>query len=297
MSLLLMLWLSAVTVVPKNVILVKGAVPGASDSSTPVPEDGTVSAGRYRNPYFGLTYSLPAGWKEQPAGPPPSDSGVYVLTQFAVYDADQQRLKAHVLVTAQDLFFDLTAAAGAKDVVTSLRRDLPTRYEIDRGPQEVTIAGRKFYRLAYAAPRTGLYWRILSTDTRCHALTFTFTGNDPAALDAGERGLNGISLASSALVCMNGYASGENIVARTDPYFSAHRFNTIPVRVLIDANGNVKHVHLLSAFPEQSHAIIAALRSWRFRPYRVDGKAVPIETGLIFGLPPRIVSRDTSIRR
>ena len=76
MSLLLVLLLSTVTVVPKNVILVKGAMPGASDSSTPVPEVGTVSAGRYRNAYFGLSYPIPAGWKEQPAGPQPSDSGV-----------------------------------------------------------------------------------------------------------------------------------------------------------------------------------------------------------------------------
>src|SRR3954452_22988040 len=125
MSLLLMLWLSTMTVVAKNVILVKGAIPAASDSSTPVPEQGTVSAGRYRNAYFGLSYPIPAGWKEQPAGPPPSDSRGYVLTQFAVYDADQQRLKAHVLVTAQDLFFDAAGAMDAKDVLASIRHDLP----------------------------------------------------------------------------------------------------------------------------------------------------------------------------
>src|SRR3954469_659415 len=125
MPLLLMLWMSAVTVVPKNVILVKGATPGASDSPTPAPEDGTVSAGRYRNAYFGLSYPIPAGWKEQPAGPPPSDGGAYVLTHFALYDADQQRVRAHVLVTAQDLFFSPADATGAKDVLASIRRDLP----------------------------------------------------------------------------------------------------------------------------------------------------------------------------
>src|SRR3954454_13078935 len=125
MPLLFMLWMSAVTVVPKNVILVKGATPGASDSSTPVPEEGTASAGRYRNAYFGLSYPIPAGWKEQPAGPPPSDSGVYVLAQFAVSDADQQRLKAHLLVTAEDLFFSAVAATAAKDVLASIRHDLP----------------------------------------------------------------------------------------------------------------------------------------------------------------------------
>jgi hypothetical protein len=296
MSLLLMLWLSAVTVVPKNVILIKGAMPGASDSSTPVPEKGTVSAGRYRNAYFGLSYPIPAGWKEQPAGPPPSDSGVYVLTQFAVSDGDQQRLKAHLLVTAEDLFFSAAGASDAKEVLASIRHDLPARYEFDNGPDVVTIAGRTFRRLAYTAPRTGLRWRIFSTDTRCHALTFTFTGVDMAALDAGERSLNAMSLSSAAPACVNDYASGANVIEKTDPFFSTHRFNTIPVRVLIDDRGHVKHVHLLSAFPEQSHAIIAALRTWRFKPYRVNGKTMPIETGIVFGTP-RMVSKTTSIRR
>src|SRR3954454_20829918 len=226
-------------------------MPAASDASTPAPEDGTVSAGRYRNAYFGLSYPIPAGWKEQPAGPPPSDSGVYVLAQFALYDADQQRLKAHVLVTAEDLFFSAAGAADAKDVLASIRHDLPARYEFDNGPDEVTIAGRKFHRLAYTAPRTGLRWRILSTDIRCHALTFTFTGVDKETLDAGERSLNALSLSSSAPACLNDYASGENILQKTEPLLTTHRFNTIPVRVLIDARGHVKHVHLLSAFPDQ----------------------------------------------
>src|SRR5690348_3396519 len=122
MALLLMLWLTVVpamapsvipTVVPQGEILVKGAQPAASDATTPVPEQGRVSGGRYRNAYFGLSYPFPAGWTEQPAGPPPSDGGTYVLTQFAVWD-QEQRVRAHVLVTAQDLFFSVREAADAK---------------------------------------------------------------------------------------------------------------------------------------------------------------------------------------
>ena len=277
------------TVVPQNVILVKGAMPSASDSSTPVPEQGSVAAGRYRNAYFGLTYPIPAGWTEQPAGPPPSDSGSYVLTQFALYDPDQ-RLRAHVLMTAQDLFFSLVATPGAKDLVATARHGLETHYEIESGPDEVTIAGRKFHRLAYRAPRSGLQWRVLSTDTRCHALTFTFTGTDTVVLDAAERGLSTVSFPRATPACVSDYASGDNVVAKTDPSFDTHRYNTIPVRVIVDAKGRVKHVHVLSAFPEQSQAIISALRTWRFKPYRLNGKAMPIETGLVFGTPPRRIA-------
>src|SRR5436190_23356852 len=129
MPLLLMLWLS---VVPKGVILVKGATPSASDASTPVPEQGVVAGGRYRNAYFGLSYPIPAGWKEQPAGPPPSEGGSYVLAQFAA-------ARANVLVMAQDLFFSYRPVADAKELVAAAREGLEPQFEIEHEPEAVTI--------------------------------------------------------------------------------------------------------------------------------------------------------------
>jgi hypothetical protein len=285
MSFLLALWLA---VLPKGVILVQGAMPSASDTSTPLPEQGSAVPGRYRNAYFGLTYPIPAGWKEQPAGPPPSESGNYVLTQYALFDPDQQdRPRAHVLLTAQDLFFSPLAAVDARELVAATRRQLAPTYHIENGPDEVTIAGRPFSRLAYSAAHAGLHWRILSTDTRCHALTFTFTGSDPAVLDEAERSLRAITLRAGAPHCLPNYARPANILTKTDPTFT-QRYNTIPARLLIDAKGRVKHIHLLSAFPEQSEPILTALRAWRFKPYLVQGRAVEVETGMVFGMPGRV---------
>jgi hypothetical protein len=282
-------------VVPKGVILVKGTTPGTSDSVTPLPEEGKVAGGRYSNAYFSLSYPIPAGWTEQPAGPPPSDGGSYILTQFAFWDSELQRVKAQVLVSAQDLFFSANPAPAARELMASLRRGVVPQYEIERGPEEVKIARRTFYRVAYGSPTVGLHWRVLSTDARCHALTFTFTGRDVAALDAAERAMGGISLPkeSAAPLCVKGYAHGDNIVEKTDPYLATRRFNTIPVRVTIDVEGRVKHVHLLSAFPDQSDAIIAALRAWRLKPYLVDGKPAEIETDLVFG-KSRAVARGSA---
>lgn len=284
--LILVLLLSAVTTdVPKDAILVKGAVPSASDATTPVPENGSVGSGRYRNAYFGLTYPIPAGWTEQPAGPPPSDGGGYVLTQFASMDGE--RVKAHVLVTAHDLFFIPFTAATAKDVMAKTRSSVPPRYVFDKGPEEVKLGGRTFYRLGYKAPVSGLQWRMFTTDARCHALTFTFTGTDTKLLDDAEKMLGELRIGGDAPACVGDYAQ-THVIAKATPQF-AQRYNTIPVRVIIDAEGKVKHAHLLSAFPEQSEAILRALREWRFEPYVVNGKATEVETGLVFGLP-RVVA-------
>jgi hypothetical protein len=280
MSLLFALWLS--TVLPKGTILLKGAAPAASDASTPVPENGRVDAGRYRNAYFGLSYPIPAGWAEQPAGPPPSDRGMYVLTSFAIYGKD--RLLAHVLVTAQDLFFTPGTETSAQDVVAAARGGLAPVYVAEDGVSTATIAGRTFHRLAYRGPHSGLHARMLSTDTRCHALTFTFMSPDPARLDAAEQALRELTIHDDGPVCIRDYAR-EHVLEKTDPKLP-QRYNTIPVRILIDAAGRVQYAHVISAFPEQVQPILDALRMWRFQPYRVNGKAVPIETGLVFGYKP-----------
>ncbi len=269
MSLLLMLLLSVAT-------------PSASDAVTPVPERGSVTSGSYRNAYFNLSYPIPAGWTQQPAGPPPSEAGAYTLAQFALIDPDQ-RLRAHVLITAQDFFFSLIEMGGAKELVATMRRGLEPVYQLEGEPDQVTIAGRTFHRLRYRAPRSGLHWRVLSTDVRCHALTFTLTGTDPAALDAAEQAMRALSLNGKAPLCQSNYSE---IVEKTDPHFT-NRYNTIPVRVIIDTSGRVKHAHLLTAYPEQAEAILAALRTWRFKPYRTGGRAVEVETGLVFGMPLR----------
>jgi hypothetical protein len=60
-------------------------------------------------------------------------------------------------------------------------------------------------------------------------------------------------------VIANGTVSGATILERVDPVLTERRFNPIPVRVIIDANGKVKHIHFISAFPEQAKVITDAL--------------------------------------
>ena len=88
-------------------------------------------------------------------------------------------------------------------------------------------------------------------------------------------------------VCIKDYAREENVLERVDPVFAERRFNPVPVRVIIDKEGKVKHIHFLSAFPDQAKAVTDALFQWRFRPYLRDGKPVEVETGILFGRSPR----------
>jgi bla regulator protein blaR1 len=79
------------------------------------------------------------------------------------------------------------------------------------------------------------------------------------------------------------YASGKNVLAKAEPVFSEAKYNPVPVRIIIDKQGRVKHIHFLSAFESQAKAIRDALGQWRFKPYVVGGQPVEVETGIMFG--------------
>jgi hypothetical protein len=278
--------------VPENVILVKGAWSSASDSITPLPEGGQLDPRAYDNRYFGFELPLPKGWIQRYEGPPPSDSGYYVLAQLRPAQTTPGKPRGTLLIAAQDLFFSTTQATDPLQLINYTREHLQADYRVENPPRQVELAGRTFVRFDYLAPVAGLHWSILATEIRCHVVEFVLTSADTRLVEALMRGLNelkfGVGAAdSNSPVCLPNYATPNNVLHREDPVFSERRYNPIPVRVIIDRDGKVKHIHFLSAFPAQSQALTTALMQWRFKPYLRDGQPVEVETGILFGRAPR----------
>jgi hypothetical protein len=290
---------------PSGTILVKGAWPSASDSVTPVPEGGSVIKNVYDNKYFGLIYSLSADWTEKYSGPPPSDSGYYVLAQIRPADTFKGPSRATILIAAQDLFFTLTPAGNALELINFSKDNLNADYQVEQPPALVRIANHSFVRFDYGSPVHGLHWYILATQIRCHMVQFVFTSRDAKLVESLIREMNDMKLPEEAgpasgngggdvPVCIKDYASGENVIERAEPVFTERRFNPVPVRIIIDKEGKVKHVHFLSAFPDQAKAISDALLQWRFKPYLREGRPVEVETGILFGRAPRLAARSST---
>jgi len=279
---------NSVAKVPSGVILVKGAWSSASDQTTPVPEGGQVTDIAYNNPYFQLSFPLPRDWIKKYDGPPPSDTGYYVLAQLEPREIVKGSIRGSMMITAADLFFSPTKADNALQFVKFSRHNLQGDLAVSREPAPVTLAGRSFVRFDYFSPVAGLHWDVLATQLRCHIVQFVFTSRDTKLLDQLVEDLSKVKLTDDgeAPVCVKNYARPENIVEKEDPIFSERRFNPIPVRVIIDKEGKVKHIHFLSAFPEQAKAITDALQQWRFKPYLREGQPVEVETGILFGRTP-----------
>lgn len=275
--------------VPTGVILVKGAVPYSSDSAVPVPEGGVISDSAYINQYFGIKYPLPPGFVEKYSGPPPSDSGYYVLAELEPKQKFQAAAPGSVLVSAQDLFFGLVPADNVLALVDYDREKVSSYSRIERQPTEVKLGNHSFIRFDYMSPVAGLHWYTLTTEVRCHAVQFQFTSRDPQLAEIMVQELAKAALGDTpapAPVCIKNYASGDNVLQKIAPVFTDRKFNPIPVRIIIDKYGKVKYVHVISAFADQTRAITDALLHWEFRPYRVNGKAVEVETGILFGRNP-----------
>ena len=187
------------------------------------------------------------------------------------------------------MFFAWAPANNAFELLNYYKAHLGAEYQVDRPPTATRIANRDFVRLDYRSSAAGLHWRVLATEIRCHVVQFVFTGHNTKALERLIQDMNGARLAleTSYPMCVKDYATPENLIAREDPVFSEPRFNPVPVRIVIDKEGKVKHVHFLSAFPEQARSISDALSQWRFKPYLSNGKPVEVETGLAFGRLPR----------
>jgi hypothetical protein len=276
--------------VPEGVILVKGAWSSASDSVTPVPEDGNVASNIFSDPYFGMSYTLPPAWEEKYQGPPPSDSGRYVLAQLRPVDTFKGA-RGTILVTAQDMFFNPLPAASALDLINYSKNHLQADYKVEMPPTSTNIAGRSFTFFAYWSPVAELHWYVLATEIRCHAVEIVLSSRDTKLLEGLVLDLNRMKLTAevgptgggAVPVCIQDYANEANLIARVEPRFTEHRFNPVPIRIIIDKGGKVKHIHFLSAFPDQAKVITDALGQWKFKPYRQNGQPVEVETGLMFG--------------
>ena len=277
--------------VPRGVILVKGAWSSASDAVMPLPEGGKISNGVFSNPYFGIRYNPPPGWSQKYEGPPPSDTGHYVLALLSPGSAVKTRGVASILFAAQDMFFTPLPVSGTMEFMNSMKETLRKDYRIEAAPTETIIDGRTFAFFAYWSPAAGLHWYVLATQARCHLVQIVLTGSDPSLLKSLLKDLNSMKFppetqstaGSDAPVCVKNYGRDENIAMKINPVLTDYKFNSIPVRIIIDKEGRVKHIHFISAFDDQAKAIAEALGKWRFKAHDENGRPSEVETGILFG--------------
>jgi hypothetical protein len=262
----------------------RGSAPTAP---MPNPDDGALTKGIFSSAYFNLSHRLPPGWAEGIAGPGPSISGYYVLGTFV----PAGELTGTILIAAQDIFFAAKPFDDAMAMADEFGRAMSQvdGMTIDRPPSEVLIAGHRFGRVDFSG--VGLFRSTLITKIRCHFVSFNLTARSPERLAALALSLNSLGPASGGNagrvdpMCIDNYPDTEHVLTRVDPA-AIGPFIPIPVRIVVGADGSVKHVHVIRATGGQRDSIEKALARWKLKPLEIDGHAAEIETGLLIDFTP-----------
>lgn len=267
-----------------------GAMPSSRDArlvQSANPEDGKVIGGGFVSDYFNLSYRLSDELTEGLAGPPPSQSGYYVLGTWTL----KRDFAGTVLVVAQDMFFAPAPSDDVKNVVAEFRQVMSAvdGMTIDREPVPVSVGGHPGYRIDFSG--VGLFRSTFAIEVRCHVVTFNLTSRDPESLASLAQSLDSLGSARKKEVsdpgpeCLKDHAS-ENIVSRVEPEGVGAKAVSIPVRMIVATDGSVKHVHVIRASAAQRRNIEEAVRQWKFKPHVKQGHPVEVETGVMFNLKP-----------
>jgi len=267
-----------------------GALPSSRDAKivqSANPQDVKVIDGVFVSDYFNLSYRLPDGWTEGLAGPPPSQSGYYVLGTWA----PKRDFAGTILVVAQDVFFAPDPSDDVKNAVAEFRQVMSAvdGMTIDREPAPVSVGGHPGYRIDFSG--VGLFRSMFAIEIRCHVVTFNLTSRDPELLASLARSLDDLAsvrkeeMSDPVPECLKDYAS-ENIVSRVEPEGVGAKAVSIPVRMIVATDGSVKHVHVIRASATQRRNIEEAVRQWKFKSYVKQGHPVEVETGVMFNLKP-----------
>src|SRR5579862_6481476 len=261
------------------------------------PEGGEVKNGVFQDDYFGLRYPMPSGWVEDLKGPEPSASGYYSLAALK----PEGELVATMQISAQDDFFAADETSDAIGFLNRMKQSLDASLSAPHAVAPVKLGGLDFARLDYSG--AGLNHVVFATRIRCHTLIFSITASREAPAEMLVESLKKISFtqADRAVslsrggwpVCIRERAYRDYVKHRVDPVMTGPRYASVPVRLIVGADGKLEHVHAIAGFPEQIKSVTDALAKWEFKPYVVSGQAVEIETGLLFQFPSAPPQRNS----
>jgi hypothetical protein len=105
----------------------------------------------------------------------------------------------------------------------------------------VKVTDRLLYRVDFSG--VGLYRATFTTESRCHAVSFNLTANGPELLADVAASVDKLSLADKRNsgppppYCIANYAVPENLLQRVEPAAVGPRFMSIPVRIIVDTEG------------------------------------------------------------
>jgi TonB family protein len=283
-------------------VLTSAQQPGSDSSKALSFENGMLSNGVYSNECFGFSLPIPARWEINEGVTTGGKATLRSDESFLLLFLQQQgKLHGRILLSA----WDSAGLSGntQKFVSDAVRAQVasPTEHrELVRDTFPVDYGGRHFFRSDYKALLYGgnpLYLTYVYTEFRGHFIGETVASGSPEGLDEAANSLRAISFQQDEVnpKCVMGPNEAETpvqlgrdvasdlLVKKVPPNYpqmahDARIQGQVVMRALIDKDGNIADLTLVSGNPMLAPAAIEAVKQWKYKPYLINGQPVKVET-------------------
>jgi TonB family protein len=269
-------------------------------------ENGVVANGTYSNECLGFALRIPAGWKIDESITAGGKARRRSDKSLVLLFFRQEGNPVGRIILSASVSEDPTSTA--QDFVSSAVHEQikasPDR-ELVRDASAVDYGGRHFYRADYKGLLGGkepLYFAYVYTKFRGYVIGETVVSGSPQGLDAAANSLQATSFqadqinpecvmepgepvtktAAQRVRVSAGVATALLVKKVTPEYPAAARQARIQGQVimtaLINKDGDVESLALVSGDPALSPSAMEAVKQWKYKPYLLNGTPMAVET-------------------
>ena len=292
--------------------------PGAAVNK-PGPGDGTIVSNTYANEFLGFWFPIPDGWQVNRESVGAEREGEAKRTpegglELLVVDQHTARpFRNRIVVTTLDAvgLSATTREYVSKFVKVQVGRD---GRELVRDSTDVELAGRHFFRADYKQPVPGgaMAEAFVCTKFSGYFLGWTFVAGSPEELEGLVSSLQRLSFrdeqtplfgiigsrppvgsARPTRIRVSTRVSEGLLIKKIEPeYPDRARQNriegTVVLGAVIDKNGDVGQLSVVSGPALLVPAALEAVRQWKYKPYLLNGEPLAMQTqvSVLFVIPP-----------
>jgi TonB family protein len=294
--------------------LLAGAQNAATAASKPGPEDGTIVSNTYANEFLGFWFPLPDGWQVNRESAGTGRAGEAKRApggglELLVIDQHTGRpFRNRIVVTVLDStgMSVTTQEYVSKFVGVQIARD---GRELVHDAIDVELAGKHFFRADYKQPVPGgaLSEAFVCTKLSGYLLGWTFVAGSPEELEGLVNSLQRLSFRDESVplfgiigslppavpgsarpklpsrIRVSRRVSESLLIKKIEPdYPESARQNRVEGSVVlggvIDKNGDVEQLSVVSGPPLLVPAALEAVRQWKYKPYLLQGEPLAMQT-------------------
>jgi TonB family protein len=302
-----------------------GAQSSEAAVSTPGPENGTVVGNTYANEFLGFWFPIPDGWlvNRERAGAEREGQAKRLpgggLELLVVDRHTTKPARNRIVISAVD-------ASGHSSATQAFVSDFvrapidKTGGEVLREAFPVDFAGQHFFRADYRQVlKSSAQWgAFVCTKFNGYFLGWTFVAGSPEDLEDTVNSLQRLSFRDESGPVIGGIMSSLPpatrgsvrpklpsrirvsqrvseglLIKRIDPEYpdtalQKHVEGTVTLGAVIDRNGDVGQLSVVSGPALLVPAALEAVRQWKYKPYSLQGEPLSMQTliTVLFLLPP-----------